>query len=223
MSQIPFVKQLGDELERAAERARRQPRRSWRRRRVGLLAATGAVLVSGTALATGLLSGDVERQAVGHVACYDGADPKFAGSVAVVPPTAGTAHASPTEMCRRELRLNGRPVPPLVACANEAAVAVIPGRGPGACEAAGFAPLDRGYAPARARAARLERRILAIEKSADCIPPRDLVRRVQRLLDRCRLGRLDGAGEAGPWQQHRVVRLGLGDWWRRLALHRGLV
>lgn len=184
MSQIPFVKQLGDELERAAERARRQPKRSWRRRRIGVLAVAGAVLVSGTALATGLLSGDVERQAVEQIACYDGADPDFSGSVAVMAPEAGTAAASPEELCRRELRLNHRRVPPLVACANEAAVAVIPGRGPAACATAGFAPLDRGYGPARARAAKLERRILAIETSADCIPPHDMARRVQRLLDR---------------------------------------
>lgn len=184
MSQIPFVKQLGDELERAAERVQRQPKRPWQSRRLGLFAVAGALLVSGTALAAGLLSGDVERQAIEQVACYDGADSNFSGSVAVMAPEAGIANTSPVELCRRKLGLNGQPVPPLVACANEAAVAVIPGRGPAACTAAGFAPLDRGYAAARARAARLERRILAIETSADCIPPDDMARRVQRLLDR---------------------------------------
>jgi hypothetical protein len=206
MSQIPFVKLLGDELERAAERVRPQPKRPWRRRRLGLLAVGGAVLVSGTALATGLLSGDVERQAIEQIACYDGADPDFSGSVAVMAPEAGTANASPVELCRRELSLNGQPAPPLVACAKEAAVAVIPGRDPAACAAAGFAPLDRGYVPARARAAQLERRILAVETSADCIPPRDMARRVQTLLDRSgwagwtarvRPGRGAGGGPCG--------------------------
>ncbi len=184
MSQIPFVKLLGDELERAAERARLEPKRPWRRRRLGLFALAGALLVSGTAVATGLFSGDVERQAITHIACYDGADPDFSGSVAVIPPEAGSANASPADLCRRELGLAGQPVPPLVACAREGRVAVSPGRGPAACAAAGFAPLDRGYVPARARAARLERRILAIEASADCIAPGELALRVQRLLGR---------------------------------------
>lgn len=184
MSQIPFVKLLGDELERVAEGARVRPGRSWRRRRIGALAIAGALLVSGSAVATGLLLGDPEHQATTAVACYDGADPDFSGSVAVVPPEAGSVAVSPVDLCRRELGLAGQPAEPLVACGREGAVAVIPGRDPSACVAAGFAPLAPEYASARARVARFERKVLAIETSADCIPPDELTRRVQRLLDR---------------------------------------
>ena len=184
MSDIPFVNQLGDELERAAERALRGPARTRRRRRLGLFAVAGALLVSGSALAAGLLTGDVAQQATNAVACYDGAGGDFSRSVALVPPEAGSVSASPVELCRRELALGGQPERPLVACATHGSVAVIPGLRPADCSAAGFAPLDPAYGPARDRVARLERRILALERSADCIAPAELVRRIQRMLDR---------------------------------------
>jgi hypothetical protein len=184
MSEIPFVNQLGDELERAAERAQRRPARPARQRRLGLFAVAGALLVSGTALGAGLLSGDVEKQATAAIACYDGADPDFSGSVAVVPHEAGAAVPDPVALCRRELALAGQPERALVACGDEGSVAVIPGRSRAACTDAGFGPLDPAYGSARKRAAKLERRILAIETSADCIAPDELVRRVERLLDR---------------------------------------
>jgi hypothetical protein len=181
MSEIPYVNRLGDELERAARRA--QPARSRRRRRLALFALAGALLVSGSALAAGLLSGDVESQATAAIACYDGADPDFSGSNAVVPPEAGSASASPVDLCRAALDPGHRDMP-LVACGTSGSVAVIPGRDASDCTAAGFAPLDPAYARARARVAQLERRILAIETSVDCIARDELVRRVQRLLDR---------------------------------------
>ena len=183
MSEIPFVNLLGDELERAAVGAQRQPRQPWRTRRFGLFAVAGALLVSGTALAAGLFVGDAEHQAAAAVACYDGADPDFSGSGAVMSPEAGSAAASPVELCRRALDPNHQ-VGPLVACATPGSVAVIPGRNPADCAAAGFAPLDPAYRSARVRVARVERDILALEASADCIAPGELVRRVQQLLDR---------------------------------------
>lgn len=202
MSEIPFVNRLGDELERAAERAHPSHQRQWRRRRLGLLAVGAALLVSGSALAGGLFSGEAEHQATASVACYDGADGDFQRSVAVVPPEAGSTDASPVELCRRELGLAGQDVRPLVACGTPGSVAVIPGRGSSACADAGFAPLNPEYASARERVARLERKILAVEASADCIAPEDLVRRVQRLLDRSRwtgwTARLHGGRGDGP-------------------------
>jgi hypothetical protein len=184
MSEIPFVNQLGDELERAAERALLRPDRRRRRRRLGLFAVAGALLVSGSALAAGLLSGDVAKQATNAVACYDGAGQDFSRSVAVVPPEAGSASASPVELCRRELALANQPERALVACGTQGSVAVIPGQRPSDCTAAGFAPLDGAYGAARERVAGLERQILALERSSDCIAPAELARRVQRLLDR---------------------------------------
>ncbi len=183
MSTIPVVNQLGDELERAARRSSARLR-SRRRRRLGMLAVAGALVASGTALATGLISGGVEQQATASIACYDGADPDFSGSVAVVPREAGSAGPSPVQLCRRELAVGGRAVTPLVACAHEAGVAVIPGRRASDCRHAGFTPLDPAYEPARRRAARLERAVLGVEASADCIAPGQLARRVRALLER---------------------------------------
>jgi hypothetical protein len=195
MSEIPFVNQLGDELERAAKRAVAGAGRR-RRRRLGLLAVAGALAISGSALAGGLLSGDAEEQAAADVACYDGGDPDFEGSVALVPRPPASPQVSPEDVCRRA-GLAG----PLVACADENGVAVIPGRDPSRCEAAGFAPLGPAYYGARDRVARLERGIMAIEDSADCITPQELMRRVQRLLDSTgwtgwstRLSRMAGGG-----------------------------
>jgi hypothetical protein len=183
MSEIPVVNLLGDELERAAARAA-APRRSRGRRRLGMLAVAGALLASGTALAAGLLGGDVEDQATAAIACYDGADRSFARSVALVPREAGSSRPSPVTLCRRALAGGSGPVPPLVACAHEGLVSVIPGRSRRDCAEAGFAPLDPAYAGARRRVARLEHAFLAIEASADCIAPRRLAALVQRRFER---------------------------------------
>lgn len=198
MSEIPFVNLLGDELGRAAERVQPSRQRHWRRRRLGLLAAGAALLVSGSAIAGGLFSGQAEHQATASIACYDGAGGDFQRSVAVVPPEAGSADLSPVALCRHELGLAGQHVRPMVACGTPASVAVIPGRSRAACAAAGFAALNRDYAPARKRVAKLERGVLAIEASADCIAPADMVRRVQRLLDRSRWAGWTARVHPGP-------------------------
>jgi hypothetical protein len=72
---------------------------------------------------------------------------------------------------------------PLVACMGDGHVAVFPG-GAAVCGKLGLAPLPAGYAPARAKVNALARDIAAIETSADCIPPEQMARRVQALLDR---------------------------------------
>jgi hypothetical protein len=178
MSEIPFVNQLGDELERAAKRAVAGGGQR-RRRRLGLLALAGALVISGSALAGSLLTTDAEEQAAAGVACYDGADPDFTRSVAHEPRPAGSTDMSPVDLCRRA-GVQG----PLVACGAGHGLAVIPGRRADACAAAGFEPLGTGHRAARARVAVLERRILAIEASVHCIAPEELARRVRRLLHR---------------------------------------
>jgi len=181
MSKIPFVNQLGDELARAAARHAAPGRgRARRPHRAAIFAATGALLVSGTALATGLFSEEVQRQAAGGIACAHGPDPRSA-DISVVPP-AGTE--DPVDVCRRVLTAEGEDPGPLVACGQRGHVTVVQGRGAAACAAAGSTPLDPGYAPTRRRLARLERDIMAIESSADCLSPSDLARRVQVLLER---------------------------------------
>jgi hypothetical protein len=227
MSQIPYVNRLGDELERAAERALPRPRRS--RRRLGLLALVGAVLVAGTALASGVLSGDVETQATAPIACYDGAGGNFSRSVAVVPQQTGSADASPVDICRRELALAHGPSGPLVACGSKAGVAVIPGRNSSDCAAAGFGTLDPRFGRARVRAAAMESRILALEASADCIEPRALAHRLRRLLDRsgwdATVRLRGGVGDCGTVSQiagdgRRYISWDLHDGKRRLSVWR---
>jgi hypothetical protein len=174
MSEITFVNRLGDALEAAVAHA---PRRSRFRRHLGAYLAVGALAAAGTAAAAaGLLGG--EKQAAASVGCYT--DGSLSGNVAVV----WAGDESPVAVCAEVLRADGAPVPPLVACAHADSVAVIPGRGDRACAAAGLSPLGGAYEPARAKVAALERELIALERSADCLAPGDLARRVQAVLDR---------------------------------------
>jgi hypothetical protein len=171
MSQIPFVDRLGDAVERAAA-TRIAGRRGRLRRRAGIGALGLALAASGVAAASGVFS-TPEQLAAGSVGCYEQAD--LEGDVAVL----AAGDQTPISTCARVLGTDE----PRVACAARGHVAVLPG-GPGACDAAGLAPLPAGYAPARLRVNTLARRVIALEAAADCIPPRELASRVQRLLDR---------------------------------------
>ena len=172
MSEIPFVNQLGDEIEQAAA-ARIAARRGRIRRRVVVGTIGFAVAATGVAAASGVFTaGTPEQLATSGIGCYDRADLQHA-NVSVL----STGTASPTETCRRVMHTQG----PLVACGGPA-VMVFPG-GPGTCEKLGLQPLPAEYDAARKRVNRLARRIEAIETSVDCWDPRDLARRVQTLLD----------------------------------------
>jgi hypothetical protein len=158
-------------------------RAGWvRARRVAALAVTAILVVGGTVAAAQVLTRP-DKLAAGEIACYD--DPAMAGGVD------GATYAlagqqGPLAACAEVLARNGRPVPPsLIACvpAGGARVAVIPGRA-GDCERHGLEPLPIGYDPEREKVARLERDLRAIERSADCVPPKELARRVQAVLDR---------------------------------------
>ena len=171
MSEIPFVKTLGDALESAAT-ARIARRRRLRRRITGSTVAF-AVAASGVAAASGIFASP-ERLATTSVACYERAD--LDATVSIV----STGERSPVETCARVLRTDR----PLVACVAAGHVAVLPGRA--ACERVGLPPLTAaaGYTPARAKVNAFARDVMALETSADCIPPREFERRVQALLDR---------------------------------------
>ena len=170
MSEIEFVNALGDEMERAAA-ARIAGRRRRIRRRVTLGALSFAVAATGVAAASGVFN-TPEQLAGTSVGCYD--RPSLEANVAVLSAGEGT----PIETCRNVLGTDG----PLVACAN-GAVAVFPGR-PGTCERLGLEPLPPEYDAARAKVLAFGRAVRAIETSEACIPPRELERRVQALLDR---------------------------------------
>lgn len=195
MSEIPFVKLLGDQLDVAARRtASEQARSHRRRRRFGVLALTGALVISGSGVATGLFSGSVEKQATTALACYSTADAKFDSVIYDAEPAISElGQLSSVELCRRELALAHHArelrgahhaLAELVACSRGDTVAVIPGRDAGDCTTAGFRPLSPSYARARARTARLGRGLVRLERGADCVAPADLARRTQALLDK---------------------------------------
>jgi hypothetical protein len=171
MSEIPFVRRLGDALESAAA-ARLATRRRRIRRRLGGGALGLAIAASGVAAASGILSGTPEQLAVNSVACFDQLSPDHGATVV------STGTDSPIETCARILGTDR----PLTACAYEGAVAVFPARD--ACRRLGLPPVPPGYDTARARFNALHRDIVALETSADCIPPDELARRAQSLLDR---------------------------------------
>jgi hypothetical protein len=171
MSEIPFVNRLGDEIEQAAA-ARIATRRSRIRRRLVVGAVGFAVAASGVAAASGVFS-SAEQLASSPVGCYE--RPSFNANTSVL----STGEESPVDTCRRVLHTDG----PLVACMADAHVAVFPG-GAEVCDRLGLAPLPVGYTSARAKVTAFARTLQAMETSADCIPPRELARRVQGLLDR---------------------------------------
>jgi hypothetical protein len=163
---IPFVSALGDELERAIAARRRRVRR-----RIGIGALSFAVAATGVAAASGVFN-TPEQLAGTSVGCYDRAS--LDANVSVL----STGADTPVDTCRRVLGVDG----PLVACAN-GAVAVFPG-GPGTCERLGLEPLPPEYDAARAKVLAFADAVRAIETSEECVPPRELARRVQALLDR---------------------------------------
>jgi hypothetical protein len=173
MSEIPFVNQLGHALEAAIAAPR--PVRRLRRRRLGVLA-LAVLLVGATGGAVARIVIDSYDLAAGTVACYE--KPDLSGDVAVL----GTVPGSPTAECAKAWPSG--PPPPLVGCAREAMVVVIPGQGPRACERAGLAPLPVNFDRAQAKVARLRRDVTTIEATADCIPAAELARSADALLRR---------------------------------------
>jgi hypothetical protein len=154
------------------------PSRRTRRRRTAVFAAAGALLLIGGSAAASLLF-STEEQATADIECYQPA--AWGGGSVGQEPAVGQ---DPVAFCRRYLGMSGRTVPPLVACAGDGTVAVIPGDTPAACGRAGFDPLGAGYDRYRAKVARLQSALLALEARVDCLPPAEFAARVQQLLDR---------------------------------------
>jgi hypothetical protein len=167
VSEIPFVKALGDELERkiAARRGRI-------RRRIVIGGLGFAIAATGVAAASGVFS-PAEQLASTAIGCYD--KPSLDGGASVLSP----GEQSPVEACRRVMGTDR----PLVACRAPEHVAVLPG-GPRLCGKLGLEPLPPEYASARARVLALERELAGLEASADCVPLDEFAVRAQRVLDR---------------------------------------
>lgn len=176
MSEIPYVRELGDALERAAVAAPRRAGllRGRGRRRVAILAL--AILLVASAVTTAAIVSDPDRLAIGAVACSESGDPDLGAAI----------HAldgrSPVAVCAELWTDRGQAAPPLVACDSDSGVFVLPGVGPEACRSAGLAELPAGYRQAEARVERLVRDVAAVEEAFDCLPPAELAERLQRVL-----------------------------------------
>ena len=137
MSTIPFVERLGDAIQAAIADPTVARRRRARR---GLVLAVGTLLLLGGSLAAAQLLNEPEKLATGSIGCYQ--DAAMRGSVTIIWP----GDRSPVEACAESFREAGEPVPPLVACAYNGAVAVLPGRDQAVCQRHALEPLPAGYA-----------------------------------------------------------------------------
>jgi hypothetical protein len=179
VSEIPFVNQLGDALERGAVTAMAPRRRLWAPRHLRLIVVVALLAVAGGASAAVLLSRSTATElAANDVACYGAG-----GGVTVL----ASDGSSPTVLCSHAL--GGAPsAASLVACiggsgANGPSVRVYPARSSDECQRRGLAPLPAAYAFAQARAAALGRALLAVLDSSDCVPLAQFTVRAQGLLE----------------------------------------
>ena len=176
MSEIPYVNQLGDAFDDAIARRARAPRRRrlGRRRHLAVALAALSVAVGGAAIAD-MLSDPVDL-AAGGVACFSNSD--MTGDVAIT----SNPGQSPVELCAEAQKGSGVVAADLIACRRERAVVVLPRRGRKGCAALGLAALPRNFEEGRLQVADLQTAVMALERRADCIPPRRLARQVEALL-----------------------------------------
>jgi len=177
VSEILFIDSLGDAIADAIATAP-PVRRRWAGRRLAVLVVAAAALLV-TAVAAAQILSSPERLATQSVGCYSSAD-LGSGSTTIL----WSGDSSPVEACAKALRSEGLAVPDMVACQSQTAVAVIPGSGEAACANAGLEPLPAGFADAQQKTAQLQRDVLTLEGSADCIAPAELAADVQALLVR---------------------------------------
>jgi len=196
MSDIPFVNQLGDAIERASARPAPARRRFRLPRRRYLAVALAAFAVAGGSAAIAELLHDPVEIGFGSVACFEGTEPD--GNIAVIAdPT-----RSPAELCASAMRetYGGLEARDLLACMwpDHGVVVVVRGER-GGCTARGLAPLPASYTYGRRRAARLQELVRRLDRSANCIPPGEVARRLTLRL------------RAAGWSGWRAVPTGQGD------------
>lgn len=168
MSEIPFINELGDRLELAAQRSLSQ-RHRWvqRPRRHGRLVVVLALLALGGGVATAatVLSSSTTTLVAAGISCLDGTRPdNFTSATGGVNPL---GH-SPTAACAR---LIGRPASALIACeSGRYGIDVLVRTGPAErCRALGMARLPLNYGPIATRLVSLDHALRTLYESSNCV------------------------------------------------------
>ncbi len=181
MSEIRYVNLLGDALERQARAAlTAAPRRRRTRKRVQIALIAAALIAGAVASADALFTTDVGTElATNGIACYEPG-----GNLTEINNVGG----DPRAQCAKVLG-KGWTASRLVSCMetaghNDALVAVYPAYHALECQRHGLAPLPASFGQAQARVAALGRALVAVERSADCVPVSEFARRAQAALDR---------------------------------------
>jgi hypothetical protein len=201
MSEMPFVNQLGDALDRAvaAEFARRADRRPWWRRPQVLIAVAVVAVGCGAVAARTVLNSST--LAMHPVECLAGTS--FKSQIAF-PQNTGR---SPVQICANALNV---PASKLIACAGGkyTYVSVFYASGTGQCRRLGLRPLLASYAAAQAKVQQLGRELTALQMSAYCVAPARFAARAQQMLDR--LGFAGWRVEAGATAREEAHVIGGG-------------
>jgi len=202
MSEIPFVNQLGDAIDRAvaAESARRPLRRPWWRRPQVLIAVAVVAVGCGAVAARTVLNSST--LAMHPVECLSGTT--FKSQIAF-PENNGS---SPVQICASAL---GVPAPRLIACAGGryTYVSVFYASGTGQCRRLGLRPLPASYTAAQAKVQELARALTSLQTSRYCVPPATFAATARDTLDR--LGFSGWRVEAGSTAQEEAHVIGGGD------------
>jgi hypothetical protein len=191
MSEIRYVNELGDALERAivpalARPRLRLPRRPWR-----LVAVLVVLALGGEATAAALLD-DSTQLAATSISCLAGTDNSANGSYDIQ-----TAGRTPAQACAAVL---DRPADTLVTCVGaRAGVVVFESDGSAnQCGSLGMSGLPATYAAADAHVHELVLGLARLYGSQDCIAPPRLVREVDALLGRLHFVGWHAQVETGP-------------------------
>jgi len=174
MSDIDFIKNLGDNLEDAITRESAERRRFLGGPRKTVIAAV-LLLAVATGFATAQIMKNPETLAANSIGCYTSAD--LDGDVTIV----SADGRPPTEVCAGVRKEIGEAPATLVACVQGEIVAVFPGN---SCEESGLESLPIGFDLARQKVERLDRAIARLESKSDCIDPERLAEMAQDTLDR---------------------------------------
>jgi hypothetical protein len=178
MSEIPFLNQLGEEIERAAVASMARRRRRHRLVHPRSIVALAVLAVGGGASAAAMLSSRSTELAANDIVCHEDQ-----GGMSV---TASDGR-SPVEVCAAAIG-KGVSASQLVACAggsgpNGPYVMVYIVNHPDECRRRGLQGLPASYRSAQLRVSALGQALIAIEDASDCVPVAEFAARAQQVLE----------------------------------------